>query len=77
MIVALAPVAGLVSTGIAVVRGRLAVDRDVGHGEVVGGLAPALLDDPLRGLVVRGVQDQLRHRQQRAQPVGDLQTANI
>jgi hypothetical protein len=47
---------------------RLAVDDDLGHGDLVG-----LLDDLLRGLVVDGVEHYLRHREHHAQPVGDLQ----
>jgi hypothetical protein len=50
----------------------VAVDDDLGHGDLVR-LALARLDDLLRGPVVHGVEDQLRHRQQHAQPVGDLQ----
>lgn len=47
------------------------VDDDLGHGDLVG-LALARLDDLLRRLVVDGVEDQLRHREEHAQAVGDL-----
>ena len=47
------------------------VDDNLGHGDLAG-LALARLDDLLRGLVVDGVEDQLRHREEHAQPVGDL-----
>ena len=56
--------------GVAVV-GLAVVDDDLGHGDLVC-LAPARLDDLLGGLVVDGVEDHLRHREQNAQPVGDL-----
>jgi hypothetical protein len=57
--------AGVVVVGLAV------VDDDLGHGNLVC-LALPRLDDLLGGLVVDGVEDHLRHREQNTQPVGDL-----
>ena len=53
----------------------LAVDDDLGHGDLVG-LALAGLDDLLRRFVVDDVQDHLSHREQHTQPVGNLHTKN-
>jgi hypothetical protein len=56
---------------VVVVGGPAAVDDHLRHGDLAR-LALACLHDLLGVLVVDGVQDQLRQREQHAQPVGDL-----
>jgi hypothetical protein len=63
---------GAAAAVVVVVGGPAAVDDHLRHGDLAR-LALACLHDLLGVLVVDGVQEQLRQREQHAQPVGDLQ----